>query len=267
MTLTQSVLQTICKRKQRDIAVLKDSTDITDLEAQLIKANSSFLSALREPLQAPKMARVVAELKPRSPSAGDLQPVPDVESLISAYSQHASAISVLTDEHYFGGSFDLLRQVKSLTALPVLCKDFILDPLQVLLARQAGADAVLLIVKAITDDNLNHLYKLILDWGMIPVVEVQNADELSRSLALNPEVILINHRNLDTLAMDRDTVLNLVPMLLHAFQGVVIAASGIDSRSDIQRLLPATQCFLVGTSLMTSPKPAVVLASLVGAFK
>jgi indole-3-glycerol phosphate synthase len=264
MPVPHSVLQSICAHKRQEIATLKSRADVDQLTATLKPAAQGFLAALQQPPKATRDVHIIAELKPSSPAAGVLQAKLNVLNTVSAYNAYASALSVLTDAQYFGGSFGLLRQVKDLTALPVLCKDFILDPLQVLLARQAGADAVLLIVKALPDETLHALYALIQTWGMTPVVEVQNPTELTRALALNPEVLLINHRNLDTLAMDMDTVLSLVPQIPSQQNPIVIAASGIECRADLQRLLPATRHFLVGTSLMKSPDPQATLASLVG---
>lgn len=193
---------------------------------------------------------IIAEIKPRSPAAGILRHHLDVDDILAAYNQYASAISVLTDKKYFGGSLAMLRWVKDSSPHPVLCKDFVLDASQVLEARAAGADAVLLIVKILDDQLLAGLYALTVSLGMTAVVEIQNKTELQRALKLNPEVLLINNRNLDTLEIDLTTTTKLAPIIPAHI--TVIAASGISKAEDVDYLLPYCHNFLVGSSLMSA---------------
>lgn len=192
--------------------------------------------------------RLILEVKPASPSAGVLAERLNLPSLMGHYNPSASAISVLTDTRFFQGSFSLLSDVKRQTPHPVLCKDFILDAVQVLDAFWAGADAVLLIAKVLTDQELLHLNQVILGYGMQPVIEIQNEAELARVLPLNPNVLLVNNRNLDTFEMDLETSLRLIPQIPAGIR--VISASGIQTRADRDRIRPVCSTFLIGSALM-----------------
>ena len=252
--VTTSVLQTIVAHKKEEIAQWQ--TDYP-FEYWLDKAHRNtenpfrFEAALRasNPVGG---VHLICELKPKSPSLGVLQASPDVPAIIADYNQVASAISVLTDTTFFGGSFDLLTEVKALTPLPVLCKDFIVDPYQVLVAVACGADAVLLIMKAIPDDiQYVTLFETIRSYGLTPVVEVQNEAELNRALLVHPSVILINNRNLDTLTMAPETVETLAPLVPQ--DCVIIAASGLKIRQQVVACGAVAGACLVGSHLMQTP--------------
>ncbi len=250
-----SVLQTIVAQKRQEIAEWQTEYPFTYwLEKATVNTETphAFEIALRA--ENPQGGvHLICELKPKSPSLGVLQSAPNVPAIIADYTQVASAISVLTDATFFGGSFDLLEEVKSLTALPVLCKDFIIDPYQVLVAVACKADAVLLIMKALDDVMYVTLFETIRSYGLTPVVEVQNETELKRALLVHPSVILINNRDLDTLDMHPETVAQLAPLIPK--EVIVIAASGMGSRADIERYLPHASACLVGSQLMkTSPQ-------------
>jgi indole-3-glycerol phosphate synthase len=204
----------------------------------------------------------ICEIKPKSPSAGVLREELRLEALVETYNRHAKAISVLTDEKYFGGSFELFRKVRALSSLPLLCKDFIINPYQCFEARLAGADAVLLIAKILDDYQLKCLYGQIVGLGMVPVVEIQNESELERATDLNAKVVLINNRNLDTFEIDLETTRRLAPKLPE--ETVKIAASGIESYSDIAALKNACSNFLVGSSLMRADDVDAKLRELKG---
>jgi indole-3-glycerol phosphate synthase len=223
-----------------------------------------FESALRQP----KNTHLIAEIKPSSPSAGVLQAEVNLDAILEAYNDYASAISVLTDAPYFGGTFERLAEVSRRSPRPTLCKDFVIDEYMVYQARLAGAAAVLLIVKILDDAALKSLYDCIQGLGMTAVVEVQNENELQRALAIGASVLLINNRNLSTFDVDLATTTRLADVLssysqkpspLHpggrGIKGggespLIISASGIEKRADIEALLPATNCFLIGSSLM-----------------
>jgi indole-3-glycerol phosphate synthase/phosphoribosylanthranilate isomerase len=174
----------------------------------------------------------------------------DLASVLTTYNKYARAISVLTDEKYFGGSIALLSEVKKHSSLPVLCKDFIISRYQVLEARAAQADAILLIVKSLADEELVELYSLCVDLGMTAVVEVQNEAEVERALKVKPQLILVNNRNLDSLEIDLATSENLMPLIPDSV--VKVVASGIESANDIKRLANVSNNFLIGSSLMKS---------------
>jgi indole-3-glycerol phosphate synthase len=205
---------------------------------------------------APAAGRVniIAEVKKSSPSAGLIRNV-DPASQAEAYLRGgACALSVLTDGSFFGGSFDDLEAVCAVTDLPVLCKEFVYFPEQVECAHRAGADMVLLIARALTDDEMRTLYAMIAVTGMLPLVEVHRAEELMRLHALDCTVVMVNTRDLGTLMIDRDEAAR---TLESAPPGMVkILASGIESRADIEFFRGAgAETFLVGSTLMKSGEP------------
>jgi indole-3-glycerol phosphate synthase len=208
---------------------------------------------------------VIAEHKRRSPSRGaireDLQPA-DVAQAYEAAG--AAALSVLTDEPFFGGRLEHLVAARAATSLPVLRKDFVVDPWQVWEARAAGADAVLLIVAALDDDDLRRLLGEAARAGLEALVEVHDRPELDRALAAGAHVVGVNNRNLKTMEVSLQTALSLASALP---EGVVaVAESGIRSGEDVRRLRGAGfNAFLVGESLMGAPDPGSALRSLLEA--
>jgi indole-3-glycerol phosphate synthase len=206
--------------------------------------------------------RLIAEVKPKSPSAGQLAGN-NLDALLAAYSKHAHALSVLTDKKYFDGSLDLLREAAGKTGLPVLCKDFFIDEFQVYEAQNAGVDAVLLIVKISSDETLRALHGLTVELGMTAVVEIQNEAELSRALPLAPQILLINNRDLTSFEISFETTKRLSKLIPKGI--TVVSASGIESRADIETLLPYASRFLVGSSIMRSDNPENKLKELLSA--
>jgi indole-3-glycerol phosphate synthase/phosphoribosylanthranilate isomerase len=244
-----SILDEIVAHKRREIADWQRQTPI-DYWLDVAKPKPDddafrFERALRE---ATDSLHLIGELKPKSPSAGVLQETPDVAKIIGAYNETCSAISVLTDAHYFGGGFDLLEQVKTLTDKPVLCKDFIVDLYQVALAVSSGADGVLLIMKCLDDFEYVSLFEAIRSYGLSPVVEVQNESELKRALLVRPPIVLINNRNLSTFEIEMETTTRLAPLCPEGT--VIISASGFDSLKDAERFKTLAHAALIGTALM-----------------
>ncbi len=216
---------------------------------------------------APALARagrvnVVAEHKRRSPSRGpireDLRPA-DVARAYEAAG--AAALSVLTDEAFFGGRLEHLQEARAATALPTLRKDFVVDPWQVWEARAAGADAVLLIVAALADAELKGLLAATREAGVDALVEAHDREELDRALAAGARVLGVNSRDLRTLAVSLDTALALAPAIPDDV--VAVAESGIRTGADVRRLRDAGfDAFLVGEHLMASPDPGEALRRL-----
>lgn len=208
--------------------------------------------------------QVIAEIKRRSPSAGaiapDLDPVAHARRYVSG---GAAAISVLTDDRHFGGSLDDLAAVRRAVTVPVVRKDFILDPIQVFETRAAGASAVLLIVKALDPGALAELDAVSRSLGLARLIEVHTLAELDRAVSLAPETIGVNARDLDTFAIDltgAGAVLEAVP------PGVVaVAESGIRTRADVERVAAwGADAILVGTALAGAPDPATAVRGLAG---
>ena len=205
---------------------------------------------------------VVGEHKRRSPSRGaireDLRPADVARGYAAA---GAAALSVLTDEAFFGGRLEHLQEARAATALPALRKDFVLDPWQVWEARAAGADAVLLIVAALADSDLAALLAVALEAGVDALVEVHDRAELDRALAAGALLVGVNSRDLRTLAVSLDTALALAPAIPDDV--VAVAESGIRTGADVRRLREAGfDAFLVGEHLMASPDPGEALRRL-----
>ena len=249
-----NTLHEIVENKKREIAA---RAACVEPRPSPVPARGTFLRSLRQ-----TGTRLVAEIKPKSPSAGQLASNVDIAAITRTYSRYAAAISVLTDAKYFGGSFDALAQVSSLTSLPTMCKDFILHNSQIEDARRAGAEAVLLIVKILSDEQLAQLHAKIMALNMVPVVEVQNEIEIARALRLPLQCILINNRNLESFETDLGTTQRLAHLLPPNV--VAISASGVETRSDIVRLSEYTNAFLVGSSLMRAADMDAKLRELSG---
>jgi indole-3-glycerol phosphate synthase/phosphoribosylanthranilate isomerase len=256
-----NILDEIVANKKLELAKMQSSAlSIATLRERSTPARGQFAQALRK-----DGINLITEIKPKSPSSGVLRTDLDLPTLLEQHGQYASAISVLTDEKYFGGSYELLHQVSKKTDLPLLCKDFILDDYQCYLARSVGAEAVLLIVKILSDDQLAQLSKLITSLGMTAVVEVQTEEEAKRAISLGSECILINNRNLETLAVDLETTIRLAPLI--PADTITISASGISEREQIDYLCQACTNFLIGSSLMKSQNIVDKLSTLKGQLK
>ncbi|MGO9571283.1 MAG: indole-3-glycerol phosphate synthase TrpC [Desulfomonilaceae bacterium] len=202
---------------------------------------------------------VIAEIKKGSPSRGILRPDADPEQLARAYAQGgASAISVLTEADHFFGSLGALTMVKSAVSLPVLRKDFILDPYQVVETRASGADSFLLIAALLDRRSLGSLMKEGRKWGLEPLVEVHDVDELEMALKAGARVIGINNRDLNTFRVDVNISLNLIKQV--PTDCVAVSESGIQTRDQIVRLADAGfRGVLIGESLVTSANPAATI--------
>ena len=203
-------------------------------------------------------ANIIAELKRQSPSAGFIGEID--EERIAAYSRYGRAISVLTDETFFGGSYGFLAEVAGKTHLPVLCKDFVIDPVQIDRAWAAGADLVLLIARILTKAELASLYGHARSLGLACLVEVHSIEEMDKLAGIDPDIVGVNARDLDTLAVDLERAARI---LRSVSAPVRVAESGIASRQDIERLkMAGANAFLIGEALMRSPDPEAVFKEL-----
>jgi indole-3-glycerol phosphate synthase len=210
----------------------------------------------------PHVVAVIAEVKRRSPSKGDLLVGLDPGSLARAYAEGgASCLSVLTDEAFFGGSRADLQAARAAVPLPVLRKDFTVSALDVCDARLMGADAVLLIAAALDDAELRHLHALAGELGMDALVEIHDEAELERALAVGATVVGVNQRDLVTFAVDSARAVRMAPLMP---AGVVrVAESGIAGPADVRALADAGyDAVLVGEHLVTSADPAAAVAAL-----
>lgn len=207
---------------------------------------------------------LIAEIKKSSPSAGLIRPEFDPAVLAHAYADAGAAcLSVLTEKRYFHGANEHLHEVRAAVPLPLLRKDFILDPWQVYQSRLMGADCILLIMAALTDANARHLEELARALDMDVLVEVHDRAELDRALGLETSLIGVNNRNLKTLKTDLQTTLDLAPHV--PSDRFLVAESGIGTHADVKRLAEAgAQCFLVGESLLREPDVGAATRALLG---
>jgi indole-3-glycerol phosphate synthase len=218
----------------------------------------------RSRLQAAPAPVVIAEIKRRSPSKGLIRPDFDPVELARAYvCGGAAALSVLTDEHFFGGHLDFLRQIRAAVRLPLLRKDFVVDTYQIDEARAAGADAVLLIVTALAQDELASLHAHAVALGLDVLVEVHDESELERALDMGATLVGVNNRDLRTFEVDLGVTERLARRLPAADDVFLVAESGIFGPADIARLERAgARAHLVGESLMRQPDVAKALGEL-----
>lgn len=256
------ILDEIVARKRHAVAELRRIHSVSDLEkaAALAPPPRDFFRALQngeEPV-------IIAEIKKASPSAGVIRPNLDVTAIAASYEKGgAAAISVITEEEFFLGKLEYLRQAREVGRLPILCKDFIIDPLQVLTARAAGADALLLVAGVLSQDSLVNLLRKVRSLGMACLVEVHNEDELARVLETDAQIIGINNRNLQTFEVKLETTLRLRPLVPEG--RLVVSESGIDKRADLESLAAVgVDAVLVGTSLMQAIDPVQKLRELRG---
>jgi indole-3-glycerol phosphate synthase len=207
---------------------------------------------------------VIAEFKRRSPSLGDIRPDADIAAQVAAYERGgAAALSVLTDGPHFGGSLDDLRAARSAASLPIIRKDFIIDPYQLYEAAVHGADAVLLIVRALSDRELAALHDEARALDLDCLVEVHDVEELERALELDAEVIGINNRDLDEQRVDIQTTFELMPDVPAG--KTVVAESGISGREELYELeRVGVDAVLIGGALMTSEDPELTTRQLTG---
>lgn len=254
-----SVLEEIVAHKRQEVEARKRRLPLGEVEAAAGSgpAPRDFAAALRRPGLA-----VIAEIKRRSPARGDLRTDINPEALARFYeSAGASALSVLTDDHYFRGSDDDLRTARAAVSLPALRKDFTIDPYQVYEARALGADAVLLIVRSLSDRLLGELLALAADLGMAALVEVHDENELGRAVAAGATLIGVNNRNLDTLQVYPEISFRLRPLIPTGT--LAVSESGI-STPELAGHLARTgyDALLVGEALVTATDPAAILQSL-----
>jgi len=251
-----SVLSRILDSTRDWVAECKRRTPEAELQARIadLPPCRPFVAAVRRPTGAP--IRFIAEIKRRSPSRGEIHPGASPEEVARAYhAAGAAAVSVLTDEPFFDGRLEFLQRVLDVVPLPLLRKDFHIDPYQLIEARAAGADAVLLIAAALPGGQLRELVGLAEELGMATLVEIWSAAEVARVAGL--ELVGINHRDLHTLKIDMEITTRL---LADGFReelapgAVVVGESGIDSPEAVAKMASiGLDCLLVGTTLMAAP--------------
>lgn len=243
-------------QERRSLAVMR-----ADAESRVLTRD--FETAMRQRIQVGRSA-VIAEIKKASPSKGVIRQDFEPADIAQSYAEHGAAcLSVLTDKQFFQGQADYLKQARASCQLPVLRKDFIVDPYQIYESRAMGADAILLIAACLDDAQLRDFEAIARGLFMAVLVEVHDAAELDRALALQTPLLGINNRNLRNFEVSLDTTLGLLPQV--PGDRLLITESGIHQRQDVQRMQAAgVHGFLVGEAFMRAPDPGVAMAQLFG---
>ncbi|KOO03600.1 bifunctional indole-3-glycerol-phosphate synthase TrpC/phosphoribosylanthranilate isomerase TrpF [Vibrio nereis] len=240
------VLAKIVRDKYSWVEERKQAEPLESFKGNLTPSDRDFYQALSG-----EKTAFITECKKASPSKGLIRDDFDLDYIASVYNRHADAISVLTDEKYFQGSFDFLPQVRSQVTQPVLCKDFMVDTYQVYLARHYSADAILLMLSVLDDEQYRALAEVAASLNMGILTEVSNEDELHRAVNLGAKVIGINNRNLRDLSTDLNRTKELAPLIRKlAPQATVISESGIYTNQQVRDLSAYADGFLIGSSLM-----------------
>jgi indole-3-glycerol phosphate synthase len=246
-----TILDRIVGTKRQELTRTQAKVPSRDLEHQLAKAPPvrDFQAALERAGE----VSIITEIKKASPSAGVLREDFDPVAIARVYEQHGAAcISVLTDAHFFRGSLSYLSAVRAVVSVPLLRKDFILDPYQLLEARVAGADGVLLIAEILDDATLACLLREVQVLGLQALVEIHEAENLQRVLKLGARLVGINNRNLRTFETSLQHTMNLASSVPSSV--FLVSESGINSRADIERLQAAgVRAVLIGETLMRAP--------------
>jgi indole-3-glycerol phosphate synthase len=251
-----NILDTIVEQKKREVAKLR-STNVTvrSLKNALAKRGDhrGFICALRHPRRG--SVALIAEVKKASPSAGVIRADFDPVRIAKDYeAAGASCLSVLTDEQFFQGSLEYLKQIRAAVELPLLRKDFIIDARQILEAIKWGADAILLIVAILSDSELKRFHELATEAGLAVLVEVHDEEELERALAIDARLIGVNNRDLKTFTVDLATTETLAKRIFATRTRddvLLVAESGLHTRVDVARVAHAgAGAILVGESLM-----------------
>jgi indole-3-glycerol phosphate synthase len=257
------ILAQIVATKHQEIAAAQKRVPLAamraDAESRLLTRD--FVGALRAKVAA-GLPAIIAEIKKASPSKGVIREDFIPADIAQSYAEHGAAcLSVLTDRQYFQGSPDYLKQARASCDLPVLRKDFMVDPYQVYEARAMGADCILLIAACLSDDQMRDLEALAFSLDMAVLVEVHDRDELHRALKLRTPLVGINNRNLRTFEVSLQTTLDMLPEV--PADRLLVTESGILGAADVQRMRSANvHACLVGEAFMRAPDPGVALAEL-----
>ncbi|MEC4811949.1 MAG: indole-3-glycerol phosphate synthase TrpC [Scytonema sp. PMC 1069.18] len=265
-----NILEKIVWHKEEEIEIMRSKLSLQELQRQVVDTppTHDFVAALRQGKTKPAL---IAEVKKASPSKGVLREDFDPVEIALKYEQSgASCISVLTDEKFFSGSFDNLARVRAAVDLPLLCKDFVIYPYQMYLARIWGADAVLLIAAILSDQDLQYFVKIAKALNMAALIEVHTLEELDRVLAINDvSLVGINNRNLEDFSVNLQTTCKLLATRRQELQDkniAVVSESGLHTPEDLSLVAQAgVSAVLIGESLVKHPNPDEAIANLFAA--
>lgn len=263
----RNILEKIVWHKEAEVARLRDTLPLSDLQRDILNAPPArdFVAALRHRQTSPAL---IAEVKKASPSKGVIREDFDPVAIAQAYASHgATCLSVLTDRTFFQGDFEYLAQIRQAVDLPLLCKEFIIYPYQMYLARLKGADAVLLIAAILSDKDLRYFVQIAKALGMAALVEVHTLEELDRVLAVpGVSLIGINNRDLETFTTQLSTTAALISARQDQIDRknvLIVSESGIHTPDDLEAVATAgAQAVLVGESLVKQPHPGQAIDQL-----
>ncbi|RII82318.1 indole-3-glycerol phosphate synthase TrpC [Neopusillimonas maritima] len=257
------ILKKILETKKTEVATARQMRSEAEVlrEAQSRKDLRGFINALESKIEQGKPA-VIAEVKKASPSKGVIREDFNPANIASSYAAHGAAcLSVLTDVQYFQGSYDYLRQARAACSLPILRKDFMIDPYQIAHSRALGADCILLIVAALSRTQLFELESLALELGMDVLVEVHDRDELEIALQMQSKLLGINNRNLRTFEVSLQNTIDMLPLI--PADRLVVTESAIHTREDVELMRSHNvNAFLVGERFMRAEEPGQALEEL-----
>ena len=258
------ILNQILRDKALEIVERAELVSLPELSRQVehLPPTRGFAAAIQEKLDSNKVA-VIAEIKKASPSKGIIRENFQPADIARAYAANGAAcLSVLTDKKYFKGHAEYLKAARAACDIPVLRKDFMIDPYQIYEAREMGADAILLIAAALGDPMMSDLEQTAIALGLDVLVEVHNEQELERALRLKTPLLGINNRNLRTFETSLETTISMLSMIPD--EKIVISESGIHDRNDIQRLREnKVNGFLIGEAFMREQDPGLALSALI----
>lgn len=258
-----TILKKILQRKQEEVTERKLLRSVLDLESAITEQDTprGFSNALAQQIKRKRPA-VIAEIKKASPSKGLLREDFDPEKIAQSYAENgATCLSVLTDVDFFQGHDDYLQEARAACSLPVIRKDFVIDPYQIIESRALGADCILLIVAALDTDQLHDLVACAKKYKLDYLIEVHNHDELEQALKLEPELIGINNRDLHSFSTRLETTFDLLEEIPEGTS--VITESGIMTRQDVDEMKQhGVYGFLVGETFMRAPDPGLKLNEL-----
>ncbi|MBD0268514.1 MAG: indole-3-glycerol phosphate synthase TrpC [Cyanobacteria bacterium Co-bin8] len=263
----RNILEKIIWQKEEEVEQLRQQQSLPELQRQVLSAPPprDFAAALRQGKTTPAL---IAEVKKASPSKGVIREDFDPVAIASTYASHgATCLSVLTDKTFFQGDFEYLAQIRQAVDLPLLCKEFIIYPYQMYLARVKGADAVLLIAAVLSDKDLGYFVQIAKALGMSALVEVHTLEELDRVLAIEAiSLIGINNRNLADFTTSLETTRQLIAARqaqLQARNAIVVSESGIHAPADLKFVAEVgADAVLIGESLMKQPDPGQAIVDL-----
>ncbi len=239
------MIKEIIENKRKEVEANKKNMPLGSFKAKIKPSERDFKAAISK-----NKLNLIAEFKKASPSKNIAKKDFDMGEIIALYNKYADAISVLTDKKYFNGSLEDLRKASALTGLPLLRKDFIIDGYQVYEARLNNADAILLIVSILKNEEIKKFIAIAKRYSMACIVEVRTEEELKRALECNAEIVGINNRNLHTLEIDTNTTLRLAEKIPK--DKVIISESGIASNEYVKQIKHKANAILVGSHFMNS---------------